>query len=455
MSDYEKFRSEYPEFVYKNYELTETDETINIKYSFQITGLSEFSPEWKIRKSSPENITDDEKLRKLVFSLGMVELVSYWKITCSPVVKVLCGKLDDKQIRWWKTQYFNGLGEFFYRNGIDADFETFMSIDSSDGNEISGRTYERQLRGCLIPVGGGKDSIVTLELLKEMKNDSFCYLINRRNSIYQSAYTAGFSDDKIILAARTLDKNMLRLNSEGFLNGHTPFSAIVAFSAVTTAYINGRKYVILSNEASANESTVKNSAVNHQYSKSFEFEKDFVEYEKEYIGSDVLYFSLLRPLSEFQIAKYFSGLKPYHRIFRSCNAGSKTDSWCGNCAKCLFVCLILSPFIPYEEICMILGNDMADRKDMLETFQQLIGLSEEKPFECVGSREEVNFSVTQAIRNRESQNKKLPYLFEYYKTTSLYDEFKDKENPLHTYFNSANNLPKQFENIVKSKCFEQ
>ena len=452
MSKYEQFRSEFPEFIYKNFELSENTDEIYIKYNFEIKGLSEFSPEWKIKKPAGENITDSAVLRKLVFSLGMVELVSYWKITCSPSVTVLCGTLDAEQKVWWKRQYFNGLGEFFYRNGIDADFESFMTITSS-GSEVTGSSEERSLSGCLIPVGGGKDSIVTLDLLSSMRENSSCYLINRRESIYKEAYAAGFSDDDIILSRRTLDQNMIRLNSEGFLNGHTPFSAIVAFSAVIAAYINGRKYVVLSNEASANESTVKDSDVNHQYSKSYQFENDFVTYEKKYIGSGVYYFSLLRPLSEFQIAKHFAGLKKFHKLFRSCNAGSKTDSWCGNCSKCLFVFLILSPFIAHEELCEILGNDMTDREDMLDMFKGLIGMADEKPFECVGSREEINFSIVQAISNMERENMKLPYLFEFYKKTDLFKEFSVKENPLYTYYNNENGLPEEFAAIVRNKCF--
>ena len=457
MSDFIKFRSQYPEFIYKSYNLTETDDSINISYHFQITGLSEFSPLWTIKKYTSKSFSDDRILNNLVFSLGLVELISYWKITCSPLVKIECGSLDEKQAKWWKTQYFNGLGEFFYRNGIDTDAHSFMNIisASSDIKETaSSENTENILSGCLIPVGGGKDSVVTLDLLSEMSEDNLCYLINRRNSIYQSAYNAGYNDTDIVLATRTLDKNMLRLNSEGFLNGHTPFSAIVAFSAVIAAYINGKKYVVLSNEASANESTVKDSNVNHQYSKSFEFENDFVNYEKQYINSGVFYFSILRPLSEFQIAKYFSVLTSYHKIFRSCNVGSKSDSWCGNCSKCLFVCLILSPFIEYEALCDILGNNIADREDMLETFRQLIGLTDEKPFECVGSRDEINFSVTQAIKKREAENKKLPYLFEYYKKTELFSQYCNKEDTLSTFYNSTNNLPEQFEQILKNKCFK-
>lgn len=452
MAKYDDFRDKYPEFLYRSFELSETSKEISVRYNFEISGLSTFAPEWKIIKKSPENITDDVKFRKLIFSLGMVELVSYWKITCSPNVTVMCGFLNEEQKIWWKRQYFNGLGEFFYRNGIEADFESFMTVTSS-GNEETGVLSNRNLSGCLIPVGGGKDSIVTMNLLKEMRENSYCYLINYRESIYKEANTAGFQDDDVILSKRTLDKNMLRLNSEGFLNGHTPFSAIVAFSAVIAAYVNGKKYVVLSNEASANESTVKNSTVNHQYSKSFEFENDFVEYEKKYIGSGVFYFSLLRPLSEFQIAKYFAKLKPFHKLFRSCNIGSKTDSWCGDCPKCLFVFLILSPFLSHSEVCDIIGNDMTDREDMLENFRQLIGISDEKPFECVGSREEINFSIVQAIHKMEAENQPLPYLFSFYKTTELYHGFSQKENPLHTYYNTVNNLPEEFADIVKKECF--
>lgn len=70
----------------------------------------------------------------------------------------------------------------------------------------------------------------------------------------------------------------------------------------------------LSNESSANESTVKGSTVNHQYSKSFKFEEDFHRYEAEYLPGSAYYFSMLRPLSEFQIARFFAQQKQYHAI---------------------------------------------------------------------------------------------------------------------------------------------
>ena len=132
--------------------------------------------------------------------------------------------------------------------------------------------------------------------------------------------TAEYLDEKVIVAKRTLDKRMLELNKQGFLNGHTPFSAMAAFSCILTGYLYGLPYAALSNESSANESTVAGSTVNHQYSKSFKFEEDFTAYERKYIGSGVLYFSLLRPWSEYQIAREFAKHPKYHKIFRSCKA---------------------------------------------------------------------------------------------------------------------------------------
>ena len=242
-------------------------------------------------------------------------------------------------------------------------------------------------------------------------------------------------------------KNMIELNKKGFLNGHTPFSALVAFSSVLTAFLNGRKYVVLSNESSANESTVSGTDVNHQYSKSFQFEKDFFDYEKEFIGSGVYYFSFLRPWSEFQIAEYFAKNKAYLPVFKSCNAGSKQDIWCADCSKCLFVAFILSPFLTLSEIEKIFDKNLFEEEKMLDTMYQLIGISEEKPFECVGSRDEINTALCIAV---EKNKENLPYLLREYVKTDLYKIYKDRENPYKSYYNEENQLPAYFEKIIKN-----
>ena len=218
----------------------------------------------------------------MAFSLGMIELISYWKLTCSHQVIVECGFLDQKQIAWWKHLYYCGLGEFFYRNHIDLTEENFMDL-TAIGERAIGEEDPRTYHGNLIPVGGGKDSFVSLELLKGMKADNDAFVIGRVPSAIHSAEAAGYTGVHLIQAERSLDPRMLEFNKQGYLNGHTPFSALAAFASCLTAVIYGRKYVCLSNEASANESTIHGSKVNHQYSKTFEFEQNFTRYLSRYV----------------------------------------------------------------------------------------------------------------------------------------------------------------------------
>ena len=457
MFSYTQLRKDYPEFIYHGYQIKEEKERICLEYDFEILGLSSFHPTWEFPKKDEENrkYADDSTFRNLAFSLGMVELISYWKIACPPKVIVEAGALTAEQILWWKDLYFNGLGEFYYTNGISENQEDFMEIVSA-GQEISADALsDRRLEGCLVPVGGGKDSAVTLSLLKGEKETNCCYIINPRGATLKTVERAGYGETQMCCVKRTLDKNMLELNKQGYLNGHTPFSAIVAFSATIAAYMEGKKYIVLSNESSANESTVEGSTVNHQYSKSFRFEKAFHDYEAEYIGSGTYYFSMLRPLSEFQIAGYFAKCREFHDIFRSCNAGSKEDKWCGHCPKCLFVCLILSPFLSGEEIIRIFGRDMLNDPDMTEDFRKLTGMEREKPFECVGSRDEVNAAISLTIdrmMGQEKDLKKLPGLFRYYVLNGPYRQNDPASGRFFRYFDEENLLPERYLELVRREC---
>ena len=465
MERYLKFRKEYPRFFYRGYSTEETLNELKITYTFEIEGLSEFTPTWIFPKNGNTQVkwNEDPLMKKMIFSLGMVELVSYWKITCSPQVVIEAGALNKDQILWWKDLYFNGLGEFFYVNKItEADQEGFMEIVCELGEENKQKNdYGKKQdtkgseKGVLVPVGGGKDSAVTLELLKSADVPVFAYIINPRGATIHTTESADLDADHVISVHRTLDKRMLQLNKEGFLNGHTPFSALVAFSTVIAARMAGLSYIALSNESSANESTVQGSTVNHQYSKSFKFETDFHRYQTDYLPGSDCYFSMLRPLSEFQIAKYFAKQKQYHAIFRSCNAGSKTDSWCGHCPKCLFVYFILSPFLSREEVKEIFGTDMLEDETMQSTMEQLVGIQEEKPFECVGSRDEINTALVMTIDRLEKDGEKLPYLLKYYKTTGLYEEYKAKGDHFSGYFDEQNLVPTAWEKLVRKNCKSQ
>lgn len=456
---FDRLRKEHPVFSYESYEIDNSGDKLNITYCFRIGEDITFRPRWEfLKKHQDIDYEQEEIVDKLAFHLGLVELISYWKCACSPLVRIKAGFLNQEQIRWWKQQYFLGLGEFFYTNGIETNLEDFMQVEivsepmANTGKNTAMRKSAFQKKGCLIPIGGGKDSVVTLELLSDRKSTNLCYMINRREISVQCARLAGYSEDEIIIEKRSLDRKLLELNERGYLNGHTPFSAIVAFSSVLAAYLYDKEYVVLSNESSANESTVEGTEVNHQYSKSYRFERDFINYERQYIDSGVHYFSLLRPFSEFQIARYFAKQEKYYPVFRSCNVGSKTDIWCCACPKCLFVYIILSPFIALEKLEEIFGSDMLNNEGLLPIFDKLIGVEPEKPFECVGTCDEINTAICMVIRQKEARNEELPKLYQYYKKTRLYPLYIGQgDNPYFNYYNNENSVPQEFVNRIKNQ----
>ena len=440
---YDSFRQTFPEFVYEKYGYDVQPDGLHIVFKFRIGEDICFQPTAFI-PTRPFLCFEQPKavLDTLVFNIGMIELVSYWKCTCSPLVRVMCGSLCDGQVLFWKKLYYNGLGEFIYTNGIHATMEDFMGIEcwneslsdclsadaSKQSNVAKGESRESLLAmpsratsrsntqaikqssnqaNYLVPVGGGKDSVVSLKLLKHA---SIPLVMNPRGATVGCIEANGQTMDDVIVIQRTIDPLLLTLNSQGFLNGHTPFSAMLAFYTLLASQMSGVANIALSNEGSANEATVISNGVNHHYSKSLEFEHDFRNYVKQYISPSYNYFSLLRPLSELQIAMLFSRLDEFHKVFRSCNVGSKQDIWCGHCAKCLFAYIILSPFISPSRLESIFGKNMLDDDTMRHEFLQLTGQSETKPFECVGTLSEVHTALSMTVDRWYANTTHLPRL---------------------------------------------
>ncbi len=436
---YEDLIDKYHNFIYHDFKILENKDDIEVVFDFEIEGLSHFNPIFNI----PKSLITNKKIKKdmlhlLIFNIGMVESISYYKLTCPKTFIIDNYYLTNNQKKWWQKLFFLGLGEFLYKNKIKVSSEDLIAFECK-GTKKEVIDDDFKSSGNIIPVGGGKDSCVSLELLKNMNNVPFT--INAKSIHKECIKTAGYKDFYNI--TRTLDKNMLDLNKKGYLNGHTPFSGLVAFYSYLVAYLTNRKYIVLSNEDSANEPTVLNTVVNHQYSKSFEFEKDFNDYVKKYIGLDITYFSLLRPIKEIRIAYLFSKNHKYHNIFKSCNVGSKETPWvwCGSCPKCLFVFSILSAFLPLDYLSKIFKKNLFEDKDLLPTFKQLLGLTKVKPFECVGETNEVKWAISKAIKNNKDD---LPYLLEYYN-----DNYPLFNKDLLNSFNDNNLIPKEFNNIVK------
>ena len=272
---YLNLRKEYSTFEYQSYSFCFNNGNLEAEFCFSLDNQVLFKPTVCIplKDFFGPNL-DSNLLSNFVFHIGMVELVSYWKAACPPNVVIKPHSLNYDQIKWWKKLYFNGLGEFFYLNGVDVDEISFMSI-TSDGDPLGISDIELDNDKVIVPIGGGKDSVVTLELLKNSSLEIIPLIVNPREASIRTIETGGYKKEQSIIVKRTIDPKLLELNSRGYLNGHTPFSAMLAFTGALCCAISGISNIALSNESSANESTVPGSNINHQYSKSFEFETSF------------------------------------------------------------------------------------------------------------------------------------------------------------------------------------
>ncbi len=445
---YHSLRKKHPFFVYEDFKISRHPEGVTIKWRFNLSDRFLFQPELTIPASPLINFSiNDELLQNLAFHVGLIELISYWKTACPQRVIVRAGELNEKQVLWWKNLYFNGLGEFFYMNDISCDFAGFMDIEIESEKVFKPIMMEFEDK-VLTPVGGGKDSTVTLDLLQKAGHKVIPFILNPRPATLRTAAAAGFGVSQTLIMQRKLDDQLLRLNEAGFLNGHTPFSALLAFTTLLGSALSNCRYIALSNESSANEPTIPGTNINHQYSKSFAFEKDFRNYVKNYISKDIEYFSFLRPLNELQIGKIFAGLTHQHKHFRSCNAGSKTDSWCCKCPKCLFTWIIIAPFLNENQLVKIFGANILHDAGLIPLLDQLTGAADEKPFECVGTILEVKVALAAIIRKYKFND--LPVVLEHYRESAYYSIYENTDpEELLSKFDNDNYLTESFKKILR------
>ncbi|QSR84121.1 hypothetical protein [Methylacidimicrobium sp. B4] len=406
---------------------------ISVLFSFRLGDSLVFRPRSSFPVAPP--LPGKEMLDPLIFSLGLIELVSYWKAACPPRIRIQAGRLSDEQIAWWKRLYFRGLGEFFFRNGLAVTEDEFAEIQAS-GPRFA--PFERRdCTGTLVPVGGGKDSFVTLDLLRAGEAPVTPFLLNSSWEQRSTLSAFGFSLSRTAIAKRTIDPLLLDLNRRGFWNGHTPFSALLAFAALLTAATLGKRWIVLSNEASAEEPTILGSQINHQYSKSFAFERDFASYAARWITPSVGYFSLLRPWNELQIAARFARIPGALGRFRSCSSPGR--SWCGRCAKCLFVALILSPFVERRRIEEIFGRELLEDVSLAPFFFSLLGGEKSKPFACVGTLAECRAAAALLARRPAP-----PLLVRLAKERGLLKAADPSVETLLASWNSDHGLPSEF-----------
>ena len=458
MHSAEDLRKKYPEFIFDSFELNFLGSDLQIRFNFWLSPDLEFQTTLTFPGITEERINQIGKaaFENLVFNLGMAEALSYWKATCSPLIKIKAGRLTPEQIEFWNNLLIQGLGEFFYQNQIDFTEKQFIRFeaDNSSAPEIFSQPVNNR---SLVMVGGGKDSAVTLEIFRQSEREFAPLILNPTQAALSIASSTNLEP---IIISRTIDPKLIGLNSQGFLNGHTPFSGYLAFLGVLAGAVYDFEQIVVSNESSASEPTLEwlSRPINHQYSKSFEFEKDFANYCTNFLAPSIHYFSFLRPLTELQIARLFARMPEYHQMFRSCNQGSKQGIWCGNCAKCLFAYLILYPYLG-DKTAEIFGQDLFNKPELLPLIKQLIRAeSLGKPFDCVGMADETKLALYLSIEKYREASEELPPLLKLSKelldADSEFDVEVTKKQILNSW-NQDNNLSPEFASLLKNNLTDE
>lgn len=394
-------------FIFKGYEEDLSSGKVEFSYllthaekEYLFTETLEFTP--------PSNTIPESLLKSILDSLHLALGISYWKLYCPRGIETPNIVLSRTQAEFWNTIYTKGLGEFYYKNKID--FRNLVSFPF-DKNAASTATNLPRKDRSLIGIGGGKDSIVVSEMFK--KEEKAFDLLTMDTELQKEVCEV--IGKKPIITKRILDPQLFELNKEeGTYNGHVPVSLIYALLGVLCAALYDYNSVVVGNEKSANYGNVQylGQEINHQWSKSIEFETLFQKYLHTYITPNISYYSPVREMNELQITEQFVAYPQYFKVFSSCNRNfrihEKMDKrWCGECPKCLFVFIMLSAFLPKEEVVSIFGKNVLDDEKLLPLFQELIGEKDFKPFECVGTPEETKEALSKIAAKGDFENSKL------------------------------------------------
>lgn len=388
-------------FIFSSYKADFVTGDLAFTYEVEKNGdRLQFVERWHIPNIPKVDNDLIEVLDNAMQALHLIVGISYYKAFLPSQIRIDGYELSQEQAEVWNTIYTKGLGEFFYKNKID--YRGLVNFPYSK----SYKPQQPKLRGvngkALVLHGGGKDSLVTAEIVKASGVDYDLFCLNPKH-VQQSL--ADFMQIPLLSIHREIDQKLLSLNARGeTYNGHVPISTIYTFAATLMALLHGHKYTIISSEHSSSYGNVTylDEEINHQWSKSQDAETILRSYINSYISVDMYYFSMLRPFYEIGVVKKFTKFPKYFERFSSSNhhfaleATKPSNRWDYNSSKTVFVYTMLSAFLSKDEMQRIFGEILYDKAELIPHFEELLGLTEVKPFECVGTPEEMIVAMKMA-----------------------------------------------------------
>jgi UDP-N-acetyl-alpha-D-muramoyl-L-alanyl-L-glutamate epimerase len=361
-----------------------------VELRYALDDAIEFTETFELPAGTRVDDTARARVEGLLSLLHWTAGVSYFKTAVPQAIGCEAGSPPPAAAALLEALYSEGLGELAFTNDLAA--LPRPAFAAGRGEPPPAPPPAQRAGATLVPIGGGKDSIVALEVMRLSGREPTLFSVGDAGPIASTAAAAGLEH---LVVRRRLDPRLAELNRRGALNGHVPITAIVSCAAVLTAALRGFDSVAMANERSASHGNVswRGIEVNHQFSKGARAEGLLRSALRE-LNAGVELFSVLRPASELAIARAFARMGEYHGAFSSCNTNFRLDSptrlpqWCCNCPKCRFVFLAMAPFCDPPHLREVFGHDLLDDPDQFAGFALLAASGGHKPFECVGEEEE-------------------------------------------------------------------
>ncbi len=395
-------------FRYDNYRIADDSQSVEFNYSLTHAGENfELTEQLHFPVPITEQRETQQALRGLHLALG----ISYYKIFIPESIKHPY-EMDETEASFWNDVWKNGLGEFLFTNQLTHD--DLAKFYPQSGIMSKGDHRAEWNDAAILGIGGGKDSIVAGELLKAAGVNLEGFVLATSDQLGQTQQVADKMGIPLHPIQRVIDPKMLLLNKRpDSYNGHVPISLVFALVGTVAAASLGSRYIVVANESSSSIPRVHTGdvAVNHQWSKSFEFESMFRDYVHKNISNSLEYFSAVRPLNSVSIAKLFATYPDYFYAFTSDNSVFKINPedrpvgrWSLNSAKSLSSFILLSPWIDAELLTEMFGRDFLDEEVLEDLFLSLLGEKGDQPLDCVGTIDELRSSLQRTVNDGKFAN---------------------------------------------------
>lgn len=394
----------YQSFIFDSYQFDSVTRQIKLNYSYD--DKLHFTEVITLAKDAPLERASTPDFDRALFALHLAGGASYYKVFAPKKIQIRSGKLSQDQADFWNKFYTKGLGEFFYQNKLDWRGHINFPVNPDAPKPLAHQELPVPQKA-LIPFGGGKDSQVTVEILRRHNINLTLFRMQPHQFITE---LAEINKLPLLQVGRTISPNFFEIRKRAdAYHGHIPITGYVTFLTMTVALLYGYDSVFFSNERSSDYGNVEylGMQVNHQWSKSNEAERMMTNYLQKYVTGTTRYLNALRPLSELAIAQIFTREPKYFHHVTSCNRNWLWDKlgqdphqgrWCGECEKCAFVFALFAAFLPMERVIDIFKKNLFEDQNLLSHYHQLWGAEAFKPFQCVGTPEETKAALYLATR---------------------------------------------------------